>query len=168
MICKRAVLAGATDRTEQRMLPDSMVGARRQQMAEQSTVSEGQHREIDQGRIRRADLKGPRKGLNDLPDIACVHITVRADHSYAFLALKRYFVRTEIHDTPTARSPFLSVPGAGCRTRTRATTSVRARGWALWKPVLILSECLDTNPKKAADTHRVIDAVLSDHRQAGT
>ncbi|MDG4861078.1 aminoglycoside phosphotransferase family protein [Streptomyces sp. T-3] len=39
----------------------------------------------------------------------------------------------------------------------------RARGWALWKALLVLSECIDTDPEQAAVNRRVIDAVLADH-----
>ncbi|WP_055717566.1 aminoglycoside phosphotransferase family protein [Streptomyces torulosus] len=39
----------------------------------------------------------------------------------------------------------------------------RARGWALWKSLLMLSETIDTDPDLAAFHRRVIDQVLSDH-----
>jgi aminoglycoside phosphotransferase (APT) family kinase protein len=42
-------------------------------------------------------------------------------------------------------------------------TWARARGWALWKALLKLSEHIDTNPGEAAIHRRVIDAVLADH-----
>ncbi|MEU6389305.1 aminoglycoside phosphotransferase family protein [Streptomyces sp. NPDC046939] len=47
-------------------------------------------------------------------------------------------------------------------------TWARARGWALWKAALVLSECIDTDPEKAADHARVIDEVLADHRRTTT
>jgi aminoglycoside phosphotransferase (APT) family kinase protein len=40
----------------------------------------------------------------------------------------------------------------------------RARGWALWKAMLVLSECVDTDPVRATEEQRVIEAVLADHR----
>ncbi|MFF7260971.1 aminoglycoside phosphotransferase family protein [Streptomyces sp. NPDC008159] len=39
----------------------------------------------------------------------------------------------------------------------------RARGWALWKSLLMLSETIDSDPDLAAFHRRVIDQVLSDH-----
>lgn len=43
----------------------------------------------------------------------------------------------------------------------------RARGWSLWKSLLVLSECIDRDEEKAALNRRVIDAVLADHEQFG-
>jgi aminoglycoside phosphotransferase (APT) family kinase protein len=42
-------------------------------------------------------------------------------------------------------------------------TWARARGWALWKALLVLSECIDTDPERAAVHRHVIDEVLTDH-----
>ncbi|WP_055586124.1 aminoglycoside phosphotransferase family protein [Peterkaempfera griseoplana] len=42
-------------------------------------------------------------------------------------------------------------------------TWARARGWALWKSLLVLSECIDTDPQRAATNHHVITEVLADH-----
>lgn len=39
----------------------------------------------------------------------------------------------------------------------------RARGWALWKALLVLTKAIDTDPADAAETRRVIDAILDDH-----
>ena len=39
----------------------------------------------------------------------------------------------------------------------------RARGWALWKALLMLCQAIDTDPVEAAATRRVIDAILDDH-----
>lgn len=44
-----------------------------------------------------------------------------------------------------------------------AGTWARARGWALWKALLVLSQCIDTDPAQAAVNRRVIDEVLADH-----
>jgi aminoglycoside phosphotransferase (APT) family kinase protein len=44
-----------------------------------------------------------------------------------------------------------------------AGTWARARGWALWKALLTLEGCLDTDPELAAHNMRVIDDVLADH-----
>jgi aminoglycoside phosphotransferase (APT) family kinase protein len=41
----------------------------------------------------------------------------------------------------------------------------RARGWALWKAMLVLSGT--TDPHQSAVNHRVIDEVLADHNQFG-
>jgi aminoglycoside phosphotransferase (APT) family kinase protein len=41
----------------------------------------------------------------------------------------------------------------------------RARGWALWKAMLVLSGT--TDPHQSAANHRVIDEVLADHNQFG-
>ncbi|MEJ3749848.1 aminoglycoside phosphotransferase family protein [Actinomycetes bacterium KLBMP 9797] len=38
----------------------------------------------------------------------------------------------------------------------------RARGWALWKALLVLSGCVDTDPAQAAIQRHVIDEVLAD------
>lgn len=38
----------------------------------------------------------------------------------------------------------------------------RSRGWALWKAVITLVEHIDTNPREAAISRRVIDDVLTD------
>ena len=40
----------------------------------------------------------------------------------------------------------------------------RARGWALWKSLLVLSGCIDTNPDEAAVHRRIINEVLHDSR----
>jgi aminoglycoside phosphotransferase (APT) family kinase protein len=42
-------------------------------------------------------------------------------------------------------------------------TWARARGWALWKALLNLAECIDTEPERAAVNRRVIDEVLAEH-----
>jgi aminoglycoside phosphotransferase (APT) family kinase protein len=42
-------------------------------------------------------------------------------------------------------------------------TWARARGWALWKALLVLSESIDTDQEVAAANRRVIDEVLADH-----
>ncbi|WP_405674693.1 aminoglycoside phosphotransferase family protein [Streptomyces sp. NBC_01511] len=42
-------------------------------------------------------------------------------------------------------------------------TWARARGWALWKSLLVLSENIDTDEQLAAANRRVIDEVLADH-----
>ncbi|WP_405608127.1 aminoglycoside phosphotransferase family protein [Streptomyces sp. NBC_01508] len=42
-------------------------------------------------------------------------------------------------------------------------TWARARGWALWKSLLVLSENIDTDEELAAANRRVIDEVLADH-----
>ena len=39
----------------------------------------------------------------------------------------------------------------------------RARGWALWKAMLVLCSALDTDPVMAAEQRRIIAHVLSDH-----
>ncbi|MEU6820753.1 aminoglycoside phosphotransferase family protein [Streptomyces atriruber] len=46
-------------------------------------------------------------------------------------------------------------------------TWARARGWALWKALLVLSESVDTDREQAATNRRVIDAVLADHDRFG-
>lgn len=44
-------------------------------------------------------------------------------------------------------------------------TWARARGWALWKSLLVLSETIDTNEELAALNRYVIGEVLADHDQ---
>lgn len=39
----------------------------------------------------------------------------------------------------------------------------RARGWALWKAMLVLAKVIDTDPEDAAGTRTVIEKVLDDH-----
>jgi len=39
----------------------------------------------------------------------------------------------------------------------------RARGWALWKSLLLLCRAIDTDPMDEAANRRVIDAILDDH-----
>ncbi|WP_377267022.1 aminoglycoside phosphotransferase family protein [Peterkaempfera sp. SMS 1(5)a] len=46
-------------------------------------------------------------------------------------------------------------------------TWARARGWALWKSLLVLSECIDTDPQRAAVNRHVIAEVLADHDRHG-
>ncbi|GAA3675058.1 aminoglycoside phosphotransferase family protein [Nonomuraea antimicrobica] len=46
-------------------------------------------------------------------------------------------------------------------------TWARARGWALWKALLVLAGSLDTDPGQAADNRHVIAEVLADHRRHG-
>ncbi|TGB11535.1 aminoglycoside phosphotransferase family protein [Streptomyces sp. MZ04] len=46
-------------------------------------------------------------------------------------------------------------------------TWARARGWSLWKTLLTLTECVDTDPVQTAVCMRVIDAVLADHDRFG-
>ena len=42
-------------------------------------------------------------------------------------------------------------------------TWARARGWLLWKSLLVLSESIGTAPEQAAAQHRLINEVLTDH-----
>lgn len=43
----------------------------------------------------------------------------------------------------------------------------RARGWALWKSLLMLSETIDTDEASAAPHRRVLDEVIADHEHFG-
>lgn len=43
----------------------------------------------------------------------------------------------------------------------------RARGWALWKAMLVMSNEIDTDPAAAEAQHRVIREVLADHDELG-
>ncbi|ADB33750.1 aminoglycoside phosphotransferase [Kribbella flavida DSM 17836] len=45
-----------------------------------------------------------------------------------------------------------------------AGTWSRARGWALWKALIVLAETIDTDPQTAGSFRRVIDEVLADHQ----
>jgi aminoglycoside phosphotransferase (APT) family kinase protein len=45
-------------------------------------------------------------------------------------------------------------------------TWARGRGWALWKGLIRLVEHVNTNPLEAGKDRRVIDEVLTDHRDA--
>ncbi|GAB3162330.1 aminoglycoside phosphotransferase family protein [Microbispora hainanensis] len=42
-------------------------------------------------------------------------------------------------------------------------TWARARGWALWKALIILAQVIGTNERQAAGRLRVIDEILADH-----
>jgi aminoglycoside phosphotransferase (APT) family kinase protein len=42
-------------------------------------------------------------------------------------------------------------------------TWARARGWALWKALLVLAGSIDSDQEQAAGSRRVIDEVLADH-----
>jgi aminoglycoside phosphotransferase (APT) family kinase protein len=42
-------------------------------------------------------------------------------------------------------------------------TWARGRGWALWKALLVLAKSIDTDPLRAGEARRVIEAVLADH-----
>ncbi|WP_327576602.1 phosphotransferase [Streptomyces sp. NBC_00145] len=44
-----------------------------------------------------------------------------------------------------------------------AGTWARARGWSLWKSLLVMSESLGADPERTASHHRVIDELLADH-----
>jgi len=46
-------------------------------------------------------------------------------------------------------------------------TWARARGWALWKALLLLAASIDTDPARAAANRHVIDEVLADHDRVG-
>lgn len=46
-------------------------------------------------------------------------------------------------------------------------TWARARGWALWKALLILAACVDDDHERAAVNQSVIDEVLADHDSFG-
>ncbi|MEW1928644.1 aminoglycoside phosphotransferase family protein [Streptomyces sp. NPDC088360] len=48
-----------------------------------------------------------------------------------------------------------------------AGTWARARGWLLWKCLLTLSGCVDSDPDKAAVDRRLIAEVLADHELFG-
>lgn len=48
-----------------------------------------------------------------------------------------------------------------------AGTWARARGWALWKALLNLTGFVGTDPERADDELRVIEAVLADHDRFG-
>ena len=43
----------------------------------------------------------------------------------------------------------------------------RARGWALWKALIVLAEVIDADAEKADANRRVIDEVLADHATFG-
>jgi aminoglycoside phosphotransferase (APT) family kinase protein len=43
-------------------------------------------------------------------------------------------------------------------------TWARARGWALWKALIVVAGLPDTNPLDVKESRRVIDEVLADHR----
>jgi aminoglycoside phosphotransferase (APT) family kinase protein len=45
-------------------------------------------------------------------------------------------------------------------------TWARGRGWAIWKAMIVLVPALEDDPEDAADTTRVIEAILADHRTA--
>jgi hypothetical protein len=44
-----------------------------------------------------------------------------------------------------------------------AGTWARARGWALWKALIVMAADLHTDQKSVATNRRVIDQVLADH-----
>jgi aminoglycoside phosphotransferase (APT) family kinase protein len=46
-------------------------------------------------------------------------------------------------------------------------TWARARGWALWKALIVMADHLHTNAKSVATNRRVIEEVLADHATAG-
>jgi aminoglycoside phosphotransferase (APT) family kinase protein len=46
-------------------------------------------------------------------------------------------------------------------------TWARAQGWAPWKALLILAECIDTDRERAAINRRVIGEGLTDHDRIG-
>jgi aminoglycoside phosphotransferase (APT) family kinase protein len=46
-------------------------------------------------------------------------------------------------------------------------TWARARGWALWKALLILAKSVDSDPEQAAVNQYVIDEILADHTSFG-
>jgi len=48
-----------------------------------------------------------------------------------------------------------------------SATWTRARGWALWKALIGLARDIDVDEPAAMITRGVIDAVLTDHQQAG-
>jgi aminoglycoside phosphotransferase (APT) family kinase protein len=48
-----------------------------------------------------------------------------------------------------------------------SATWARGRGWALWKALITLVPLLPTNPVKADEQDRVIEAVLAEHQRAG-
>ncbi|MBB4942951.1 aminoglycoside phosphotransferase (APT) family kinase protein [Streptosporangium album] len=48
-----------------------------------------------------------------------------------------------------------------------SATWARARGWALWKALIVLAKEIDTDERQAAANRRVIDEVLSDHDGVG-
>jgi aminoglycoside phosphotransferase (APT) family kinase protein len=48
------------------------------------------------------------------------------------------------------------------------STWARARGWALWKALLVLAECIDTDQENTAINQHVIGEVLADHDRFGS
>jgi aminoglycoside phosphotransferase (APT) family kinase protein len=60
-----------------------------------------------------------------------------------------------------SRKTFRSVVGQD------ATMWARARGWALWKALIVLARTIDTDEEQAAVHRRVIDEVLADHKSVG-
>ncbi|WP_026163438.1 aminoglycoside phosphotransferase family protein [Kribbella catacumbae] len=47
-----------------------------------------------------------------------------------------------------------------------AGTWARARGWALWKALIVLADVIDSDASNAATNQHVIEQVLADHAQA--
>ncbi|NED94052.1 aminoglycoside phosphotransferase family protein [Phytoactinopolyspora alkaliphila] len=47
-------------------------------------------------------------------------------------------------------------------------TWARARGWALWKALIVLADVIDSDDEAAAVQLRVIGEVLADHRRGGS
>jgi aminoglycoside phosphotransferase (APT) family kinase protein len=45
-------------------------------------------------------------------------------------------------------------------------TWARARGWALWKALIVVARLPGTNPLDVDESHRVIDEILADHESA--
>jgi aminoglycoside phosphotransferase (APT) family kinase protein len=46
-------------------------------------------------------------------------------------------------------------------------TWVRARGWAIWKALIVLAQVIDSDPDQAAKLRREIADVIDDHREFG-
>jgi hypothetical protein len=44
-----------------------------------------------------------------------------------------------------------------------AGTWARARGWALWKSLIVMAAALDNDEARVATNRRVIEEVLADH-----
>ncbi|GIH61826.1 aminoglycoside phosphotransferase [Microbispora siamensis] len=98
-------------------------------------------------------------------DLASGNLLVREGRLTAVIDFGTSGVGDPACDLVIAWTMFAGESRKAFRTTVRQdpATWARARGWALWKALIVLAEVIDTDKAQAAEQLHVIDEVLTDH-----